>query len=51
MAAWVPGMFSNFYLVKNYKIANNSRTTEARKKLSKNLDNKFFKKKFDIIVI
>jgi hypothetical protein len=42
MAAWVPDMFCNFYLVKNHKIANNSRTTEAREKLSKNLDNKIF---------
>jgi hypothetical protein len=28
----VADMFSNFYLVKNYKIANNSTTTEAREK-------------------
>jgi hypothetical protein len=27
-----PSMFCNFYLVKNHKIANNSATTEARKK-------------------
>jgi hypothetical protein len=36
VAASVPGMFCNFYVVKNQKIANNSATTEAqnfRKKL------------------
>ncbi len=32
VAAWVPGMFCNFYLVKNLKIANNSTTTKAREK-------------------
>jgi hypothetical protein len=30
VAAWVPVMFCNFYLVKSHKIANNSATTEAR---------------------
>jgi hypothetical protein len=29
VAALVPDMFYNFYLVKNYKIANNLATTEA----------------------
>ncbi len=28
MAAWVPGMFYNFYVVKNHKITNNSATTK-----------------------
>ncbi len=32
MAALVPDMFSNFYFVKNQKIANNSATTEAAEK-------------------
>jgi hypothetical protein len=32
VAAWVPDMFCNFYLVKSHKIANNSATTEARGK-------------------
>jgi hypothetical protein len=32
VAAWVPDMFCNFYLVKNLKIANNSATTVAREK-------------------
>jgi hypothetical protein len=32
VAALVPDMFCNFYLVKNHKIANNSATTEAREK-------------------
>jgi hypothetical protein len=30
VAAWIPDMFCNFYLVKNCKIASNSTTTEAR---------------------
>jgi hypothetical protein len=34
VAAWVPGMFCNFYLVKNHKIAKNSTTTKAREKIS-----------------
>jgi hypothetical protein len=33
VAAWVPDMFYNFYLVKSYKIANNSATNEAREKI------------------
>ncbi len=32
VAAQVPDMFCNFYLVKSHKIANNSATTEAREK-------------------
>jgi hypothetical protein len=32
VVAWFTDMFSNFYLVKNYKIAKNSTTTEAREK-------------------
>jgi hypothetical protein len=35
MAAWVPYMIWNFYSVKNNKIANNSRTNEAREKNNK----------------
>jgi hypothetical protein len=34
VAALVPAMFCNFYLVKNHKIADNSATTEAREKMS-----------------
>jgi hypothetical protein len=30
VAALVPDMFCNFYLVKNYKIANDTATSEAR---------------------
>ncbi len=41
VAAWVPDMFCNFYLVKSHKIANNSATTEAREK----------KHRFGIIII
>jgi hypothetical protein len=33
VAAWLPDMFCNFYLVKNHKIAKNSATTKAREKL------------------
>ncbi len=32
LAAWVPDMFWNFYLLKSHSIANNSATTEAREK-------------------
>jgi hypothetical protein len=32
VAALLPDMFCNFYLVKNHKIANNLATTEAREK-------------------
>jgi hypothetical protein len=38
VAAMVPDMFYNFYLVKNQKIANNSSTTEAREKISTYLE-------------
>jgi hypothetical protein len=34
VAALVPDMFCNFYLVKNHKNANNSVTTEAREKIN-----------------
>jgi hypothetical protein len=33
VAALVPAMFCNFYLVKNHKITDNSATTEAREKI------------------
>ncbi len=38
MAAWVPEMFRNFYLVKSHKIADNSATAEAREKKSTDLE-------------
>jgi hypothetical protein len=38
VAAWVPDMFCNFYLVNNYKIAKNSTTTEAKEKISADLE-------------
>jgi hypothetical protein len=38
VAAWVPDMLSNFYLVKNNKTAYNSATTEARIKISTDLE-------------
>jgi hypothetical protein len=34
VAASVPDMFCNLYLVKNHKIANNTATIEAREKIS-----------------
>jgi hypothetical protein len=34
VAALFPDMFRYFYLVKNYKIADNSTTTKAREKIS-----------------
>jgi hypothetical protein len=37
VAALVPGMFCNFYLVKNHKIANNSAATQAKEKISTHL--------------
>jgi hypothetical protein len=34
VAALVPGIFCNFYLVKNHTIANNSATAKAREKIT-----------------
>jgi len=36
--AWVPGMLSNFYFVKNHKTVDNSANTEARENLSPKLE-------------
>ncbi len=47
MAAWVPAMSCNFYIVKSSKLANNSDTTEAREKLSTDLESLEFEKCFD----
>ncbi len=41
-------MFSNFYLVKSHKIANNSATAEASEKISTDLESAEIKKKFDL---
>jgi hypothetical protein len=38
VAALVPDLRCNFYLVKYHKIANNSATTEAREKIYKDLE-------------
>jgi hypothetical protein len=38
VAASVPNMFCNFYFVKNHKNANSSATTEAREKISTDLE-------------
>jgi hypothetical protein len=48
VAALVPDMFCNFYLVKNHRIANNSATTEAREKISTYLALLEFYKFFDV---
>jgi hypothetical protein len=48
MAAWVPDMFYNFYLVKKHKIAKNSTTTIARENISTHLESLEFWKFFDI---
>jgi hypothetical protein len=48
VAAWVTDMFCNFYFVKKYKIAKNSKTTKAREKIRTDLESLEFKKKFDI---
>jgi hypothetical protein len=45
VAALVPDMFSKFYLAKNHQIANNSATTEAREKISTDLESLEF---FDV---
>ncbi len=37
-AALVPDMFYNFYLAKNHKIVNNSATTDAKEKISTDLE-------------
>jgi hypothetical protein len=47
VAALVPAMFCNFYLVKNHKIADNSATTQAREKMSTLLESLEFKKNFE----
>jgi hypothetical protein len=46
--ALVPDLFCNFYLVKIYKIANHSATTEAREKISTYLESLEFYKFFDV---
>ncbi len=48
VAALVSGMLCNFYVVKNHKIANNSATTEAREKISTDLNTLEFEKLFDV---
>jgi hypothetical protein len=46
VAALEPDKFCNFYLVKNYKIANYSETSQAREKMSPNLESLEFYKTF-----
>ncbi len=53
VAAWVLDMFDNFYFVKNHKIVKNSTTTDAREKISMDLEflefENFFWWMFDLI--
>jgi len=51
LAAWVPDMFWNFYLLKIHNIADNSATTKAREKLSTELESLEFKKILDVCLI
>jgi hypothetical protein len=44
VAACAPDMCCTMYIVKRYKIANNSATTEAREKISTDLESLEFKK-------
>ena len=44
VAAWLPDMFWNCYLVKNHKIAKNSTTTKAREKICADSESLEFKK-------
>jgi hypothetical protein len=52
VAALVPDMFCNFYLVKNHNIANNSATTEAGEKISTYLESlEFYFKKLMYVLL
>ncbi len=48
VAAWFPDMLNNSYLVKIHKIVNFSATTEAREKLSTNIETLEFYKTFNV---
>jgi hypothetical protein len=47
VSAWIPDMICNFCSVKSHKIANNTATTEAREKISADLESLEFYKFFD----
>jgi hypothetical protein len=47
VAAWVSAMFGNFYLVKNYKIADYSATTKSSEKISEDFKSLEFYKFFN----
>ncbi len=55
MAAWVPDIFSNFYLVKNYKIVVNTSAAKEKKTSKFEIRSKFDliknKNKFSIIKV
>jgi hypothetical protein len=48
VAPWVPGMFCNFYLMKNHKIVYNSTMTAAIGKICTDLEFLEFKKIIDV---
>jgi hypothetical protein len=48
VAAWVPDMFCNFYLVKNHKIAINATAAKGREKISTIWNPQKLTKNFDI---
>ncbi len=48
VAALVPDMFCNFYLLKNHKTVNNSATTEARAKICTYFEFLEFQNFFDV---
>ncbi len=51
VAAWVPDMFFNFYLVKSHKIVVNSPTIEARVRISADLESLDFYNFFDVCLL
>ncbi len=48
VAAWVPDMSCNFYLVKNHTIAHNLTTTKAREKISAHMESEEFWELIDV---
>jgi hypothetical protein len=48
VVAWAQDKFSDFYLVENHKIANNSTDTKTREKISRDLKSLEFWKFFDV---
>jgi hypothetical protein len=48
VSEWVPDMICNLYLVKNHNIAHSLTNTEAKEKISADLESLEIKKKFDV---